>query len=193
MSTSTSLLRRSGVSLLLMASATGCAQSGTGDMGSPTSPSALIGGASETSAQSGVVTTLGRPVTSFNADGNWDVVVTDRQTGEVLVDDEVWFLDQDSNGDITSCGECEGELFTFRRLAVTPARIIYRFSAGAAADADDGITCNRWQSGSSLVGPAELDLSTETITGTATGKLPSEDGTTCVPVHVAFVLTRSVS
>ena len=79
-------------------------------------------------------------------------------------------------------GEGEGELFTFTRMAITPKAIRYAVTltgGGEPCDAD-------------LKGTAVLDTTANTISGTLSGKTPSDDQTTCETIGGAtFVLTRN--
>jgi hypothetical protein len=79
-------------------------------------------------------------------------------------------------------GEGEGELFTFTRMAVTPRAIRYTVTLTG-----EGEPCD-----ANLRGTAVLDPTTNTITGTLSGKSPSEDQTTCETIgRATFVLTRN--
>jgi hypothetical protein len=66
---------------------------------------------------------MARPDISYDATGTWHEVVTilrGNVEGE-SVNVEV----TDTDGTLTHCGECEGELWTFTPRAVTPQSIIY--------------------------------------------------------------------
>ena len=159
-------LRWFGVPLLAFLSSLGCAQ--PGDIGSsrtaPLGPSAL---------QSDIATTAARPGISYDATGTWHEVVTvfrGNVQGEA-VDVEV----TDTDGTLTHCGECEGELWTFSPRAVTPNSIIYEVTVTA----DDVPPCAH------ISGQAQLNIATETITGTISGK--NEE---CEAFAASVVLTR---
>jgi hypothetical protein len=180
MAVSTRSLRWFSFLLLVMLATVSCSQSGAHGAGalSPTAPSSFDLGAPDIS--SGVVTTrVGPPSTSYDATGSWHWVAT--YQGQII-DVADFDLDQDANGTITSLGEGEGELFTFTRMAITPRGIRYTVTltgGGEPCDAD-------------LRGTAVLDTTTDTITGTLSGKTPSDDQTTCETVGGAtFVLTRN--
>lgn len=162
----------------------GCSQIGqstspTAPSSALTAPTSLAGGTSASLSQSSVFTPMARPAPSYNATGLWHEVITDLRTGEVLEEVNT-VLTQDADGNITHCGECEGELWTFTRLSSSPGRILYTVSIFG-----EGSPCNLDASGS-----AQLNTTTNTITGRVAVRGPSDDGTKCLTLNASLVLTR---
>ena len=160
-------LRWFGFPLLAFLSSVGCSQL-DGDTASLTAPS--LG---PSALQSDIATTMARPSISYDATGTWHEVVTilrGNVQGEA-VNVEITH----TNGTLTHCGECEGELWTFTPLAVTPNSVIY----SVTVTADDVPPCAH------ISGQARLNIATETITGTVSGK--NEE---CEPFAASVVLTR---
>jgi hypothetical protein len=123
--------------------------------------------------------TTTRPISVYDATGLWHHSVT---INGQIVDEADAFLTQDADGNITHCGECEGELWTFTRLSTTPERIRY----GVALIAPDDAPCG---GGIVASGSAELNTATHTITGTLTGAGADENN--CAARFVAsLALTR---
>ena len=93
---------------------------------------------------------LGR---AYDATGVWRLAIADQRSGEVF--DEVdTALTQHSDGTITFCGECEGELFTLTpRGAARGSAVPYELSYFG-----EGEPCN-----ATATGTAVLDTRTGTI------------------------------
>ena len=166
-----------GVVVVVLLGSVSCSQAGAGRI-SPTAPSSF--GLAASDVGSGVAATrVGPPSTSYNATGSWHWVASYK--GQII-DVADFDLTQAANGTITSLGEGEGELFTFTRMAVTPRAIRYTVTLTG-----EGEPCD-----ANLRGTAVLDPTTNTITGTLSGKSPSEDQTTCETIgRATFVLTRN--
>lgn len=159
--------------LLATIGSVSCTQSGIPDASarlSPTAPSSL----------DLVSPTAGRPTSNYDATGDWHWMAF--LNGELIDEVDAFPLVQDANGNITSEGEGEGELFTFTRVAITPQGIRYNVTLVGEGDPCDA----------DLRGTAVLDTETDTITGTLTGRSPSDDQTSCLTIaRATFVLTRN--
>ena len=166
-------VRWSGPLLGLILGTVGCSQLSAGDMASPTAPSSSLGRSGLAADSSVSSPMVGPPTITYDATGSWHEIVTARG---VILEETDTDLEQDTNGIITHCGECEGELWTFTPIGVTPGRIVYSVTAGG-----DGEPCDF-----DVSGTAQLNVATDTITGQITGT--SDD---CSRGTASVVLTRN--
>lgn len=103
--------------------------------------------------------------------------MTDQRTGDVYADVDT-YLTQDHDGNITFCGECEGELYTLTLLATGQqgATIAYKLSYfGERSPCDANVS-----------GSAQLYTTTNTIRGHGSG---IQDD--CSRVIASAILTRN--